>query len=134
MVRCEVCGRGEASYVCRACGSRVCVNCFDPASWTCARCFSLAQRSRAKPRASLEAPPKLPRLLFIAGLASIILGFALMALLPFMTTEGSVAGGGLIIVGPIPVAFGCGEGWPILLGVAIALALLLAFLAFKLLS
>jgi len=76
----------------------------------------------------------LPRLLFIAGLASIILGFALMALLPFITAESSVAGGGLIIVGPFPVAFGFGEGWPILLGVAIALALLLALLAFKSLS
>lgn len=71
-----------------------------------------------------EAPSKLPAFLFIAGLALIMIGMALFLLTPFMA-EGTVSGGGVIFIGPLPIAFGVGEGWPLLVALALFSILLL---------
>ncbi|MEM2989149.1 MAG: DUF131 domain-containing protein [Candidatus Bathyarchaeia archaeon] len=125
-IACEVCGAGEARYVCRLCNRRVCERCLNPRDWTCLECKAAG--------ALAEGPGGLgpwslsfPLIAFLLSFALIFIGMLLIAL--------SSAGGqgfGLIMIGPIPIILGTGSGIPWRALSAIALILSLAFLIYAL--
>jgi uncharacterized membrane protein len=67
---------------------------------------------------------------FLISFAMILIGMMLMAAASFMQGQGAVSGGALILIGPIPIILGGGpeSTWLILLGAAIIVIALFAFL------
>ncbi|MCX8204397.1 MAG: DUF131 domain-containing protein [Candidatus Nezhaarchaeota archaeon] len=126
MAKCDLCRLGEASYVCHRCGVRACAKCFDEPLWLCRNCLSITPPLVVSPR----PPSKLPALMRIAGALLIAVGVLLFALIPLIA-GGELAGGGFVFIGPIPIAFGVGEAWPLILAsVALMAIVLITFLAF----
>jgi len=73
--------------------------------------------------------------MLLAGFSLIAVGVILFFLLPFIATGGEVVGGGVVFIGPLPIVFGAGGGWPLAIAIALLIALVLvAFLSLRLLS
>ncbi|ALM76156.1 hypothetical protein TBCH5v1_2260 [Thermococcus barophilus] len=71
-------------------------------------------------------------LLIIAGIAMIFIGFLLVFIGTLMTAAGGeaeVEGGGVIMIGPIPIVFGTQRGATLAMILAIILMLLWIFMA-----
>jgi len=69
--------------------------------------------------------------LFMIGSLIILVGVALI-FISALSGSGSVSGGGVILIGPIPIVFGAGPDFFILLPIAVALTILaLAFFLFS---
>jgi uncharacterized membrane protein len=66
-----------------------------------------------------------PEGFLLAGLLLLLLGILLLVLGMRGTGEGRVEGGGVIVIGPLPIAFGTSEGMAKAMA---AVGLLLAFL------
>jgi uncharacterized protein (TIGR00304 family) len=66
--------------------------------------------------------------LIVAGLVLVFVGFAVVAMSMFKgygRGEGKVKGGGVVMIGPIPIIFGSDAKWAsVAIGLAIALVLL----------
>lgn len=126
MVKCDLCRLGEASYACRRCGARVCAKCLDEYSWLCHNCVLATHRPLV---VGTSPPSTLPALMRTIGALLIAAGVLLFVLIPFVV-GGEVAGGGIVFIGPIPIAFATGETWPlILVGVTFVMATLITLLA-----
>lgn len=127
---CEVCGKGFARFVCSGCGRRVCVNCFDEAGWLCVKCI---ERERAvRPARGLEAPSLLsikPLALFALAFAIILIGMLLMMASSMMQGAGTISGGGIIFIGPIPIVIGAGPYGLDLALISVGIAAIIAVLA-----
>lgn len=120
-----MCRLSEASYVCHRCGARACVRCFDVPSWLCRNCTLITQR----PLAAGHRPSRaLPMLMRTVGALLVAAGVLLFTLIPFIV-GGEVAGGGVVFIGPIPIAFATGEVWPLILVGAALAAMLITLLA-----
>jgi uncharacterized membrane protein len=80
----------------------------------------------------LKASSRLPTLMLAAGLSLIAAGISIFLLLPLMAAGGSVGTGGIIFIGPLPIAFAAGAWWPLIVAAIIFIALLLiALITFK---
>jgi len=80
----------------------------------------------------LKASGRLPALMLAAGLSLIAVGVLIFLLLPLMAAEGSISTGGIIFIGPLPIAFAAGAWWPLVVAAVIFIALLLiALTTFK---
>ncbi|RLG60484.1 hypothetical protein DRN86_02405 [Candidatus Geothermarchaeota archaeon] len=115
---CEICGQRPAKYICQKCGALVCEYDIDLASGYCVRC--------SKTREKVSAPDlafKLLLLGFIVIFAGLALIFASFFILPL--EAGNITGGGLVLIGPIPIAFGFGRELDLIL---VILAFLMIFL------
>ena len=128
---CTLCGRSPASYVCQSCGRTVCGNCFDPSLWFCVDCRAKASQPRAQePRLAPSLP--VANWLFIIAFVVIFIGLMVMAF-SALTSSGSVGGGAVILIGPIPIILGTGPYSTVLVGIAAALTLfsIVAFLLLR---
>lgn len=105
MVRCDICHLGQARFVCRECGSRLCNQCFDSSTDLCVVCKApYVQRTRTSSLVGLVVP---------LGIALIFVGIVLMMVGALMSTE---PGEGLVIL------------FPFLIGSVESTTVLLAFL------
>ena len=120
---CSVCGKNPASYICRDCGRSVCGHCFDAVQWSCVECQN---RRGGDPHALVtsSANPAL-YLLFIA-LGMIFVGIFLLMI---SSSLNGINGGGVILIGPIPILFGTGTNSTplILIGAAVTIFALIFF-------
>ncbi len=123
---CEVCGSGEARYVCRHCNRRICERCLDPRDWTCLECKAVGALMEG-PVGSGPWPLSLSLLALLFSFALIFIGMALIAL---SSVRGQ--GFGLILIGPMPIILGTGSEVPSRVLVGLALILSLAFLIYAL--
>ncbi len=126
---CVICGRREARYVCQECSRRVCGVCFEPQAWLCADC----SRSR-KPKAvawKRYAWP-IPLGLFTVGLILILVGITLAVAATMLSGE-TVAAGGVIFIGPVPIVVGTGSCsiWTMVLAVVLAILGILMFVIYQ---
>ena len=116
---CEVCGERETRYICRACGRRVCENCFDQETWLCRLCSSEA-RTREPASSRALAILALGIMLTFVGLVVLVAGLASSA------TE--AAGGAFVLVGPFPLVVTFDKAAPLLFLLIPVLFVVLPFL------
>jgi len=105
---CELCHRLPARFVCRLCGRRVCINCYDPYSELCIECSRREAEREAYPRISerVAAVPPEPDIgvkLFMAGFLMSFVGAIVMMLSSLLGGGGS--GGFVVWVWPLPPIF-----------------------------
>lgn len=118
MVKCEICGERGARYVCGVCGRRVCEVCFDARSWSCVSCVGQALRPvEGSWGLRMDGFSKL----FLVGFAVIFVGMLLMMMAFLLSGVEGVSGGGIILIGPIPIGFGFGPHSLLILVLALAL-------------
>ena len=124
---CSVCGKNSASYVCRDCGRSVCGQCFDAVQWSCVECQN-RHGGNSRTWVTSTANPAL-YLLFVA-LGMIFVGIFLLMI---SSSLNGINGGGVILIGPIPILFGTGTNSTplILIGAAVTI-FALVFFAFTL--
>jgi len=90
----------------------------------CTRCSTHVGRVQEVEPAPVKVKvPSLPRVLLLAGLLTVALGFAILVAVAVLA-GGEISAGGVVFLGPIPIIFGSG-GDPAL----IALVSLLAMVA-----
>jgi uncharacterized membrane protein len=107
--KCVICGEYDARYVCESCGRSVCKNCFDSKRWVCTDCLSKIVGRMGQPTESFTSYPQnrlLP--LFFTGFLIVFIGMALMIVSSLFSEAGSVLGGAVVFIGPIPIILGSG--------------------------
>jgi len=128
---CEICGKRAAKYVCQRCGAVVCEVDFDPFSGLCVNCVRELRPSYEK---SVELSfPSIPFIVLALGIVLIFLGFALVtaSALFYPSTTPSITGGGIILIGPLPIVFGFGElSWWLILVLMILTIVIIALYVF----
>jgi uncharacterized membrane protein len=108
-VKCGLCGEYDARYVCESCGRSVCGNCFDPQRWVCTDCLSKIVGRMGQPtETSVSYPKNRLLLLFFTGFLIVFIGMALMIVSSLLSRTGSLSGGAVIFIGPIPILLGSG--------------------------
>lgn len=122
MRTCDICRERPAKFVCQRCGALVCELDFDLPSGLCINCRRLADRMEVQQRTSLS---NLPFLVLLIGIALIFIGFIVIASSAIIYPA-HVSGGGIFLIGPIPIIVGFGEhAWPIMLILAIIAIILI---------
>jgi len=128
---CEICGKRAAKYVCQRCGAVVCEVDFDPFSGLCVNCVREVRPSYEK---SLESGfPRTPLIVLILGIVLIFLGFALVTTSAVFHPSATfnITGGGIILIGPLPIVFGFGElSWWLILVLMILAIIIIALYVF----
>ncbi len=107
--KCAICGEYDARYVCESCGRGVCENCFDTKRWVCTDCLSKIVDRMGQPTEAFASYPQnrlLP--LFFTGFFIVFIGMALMIVSSLFSGAGSVSGGAVVFIGPIPIILGSG--------------------------
>lgn len=71
--------------------------------------------------------------LFVLGFSTMLVGLILVTIAATISQGGSTGFGGIIFIGPIPIAFGAGPGaqWLILLAVVLAVLTVIMFLILR---
>jgi uncharacterized membrane protein len=120
---CSVCGKNPASYVCRDCGRSVCGQCFDAVQWSCVECQK-RRDGNPHPLVTSSANPAL-YLLFVA-VGMIFVGIFLLMI---SSSLNGISGGGVILIGPIPILIGTGTNSTslILIGAVVTIFTLIFF-------
>jgi uncharacterized membrane protein len=104
---CGRCGEYAAKYVCEVCGKAVCEACFDPQRWVCTECLNNIVGRMGQPADPVAgAPPSHLLSLFFTGFLIVFVGMALMIGSRLFSDPGSVSGGVVIFIGPIPLLLG----------------------------
>lgn len=107
--KCGLCGEYDARYVCESCGRSVCENCFDPKRWVCTECLSKIVGRIGQPTETFTGYPQSRLLpLFFTGFLIVFIGMALMIASSLFSRAGSVSGGAVVFIGPIPIILGSG--------------------------
>ncbi|RLI33518.1 hypothetical protein DRO56_01505 [Candidatus Bathyarchaeota archaeon] len=97
-MKCEICGREGAEYICRVCNRVVCRRCYLPEEGLCLQC---ARRQRL-----LSGPLGNPFGLMKVGMLLVFVGFFLIFLASILSLQ---SGGWTIIL--FPFIFTSGGGW-----------------------
>ena len=101
---CEICHRLPARFVCRLCGRRVCINCYDPYDELCIECSKRESESETYPtlreRGVVTSEVNLGVKLFMYGFTLSFLGAILMMFSSLV--GGETSGGFIIFVWPFP--------------------------------
>ncbi len=120
---CSVCGKNPASYVCRDCGRSVCSQCFDAVQWSCVECQN-RRDGNPHPWVTSSANPALCLLLVAVGMI-----FVGIFLLMISSSLNGFSGGGVILIGPIPILIGTGTNSTslILIGAVVTIFALIFF-------
>jgi len=109
---CEVCRRKGAMYICRECGRAICDNCFYFPSWLCMECHERASAKHPELRVGafedVEGVP-LAFKVFMIGFFVIFVGIMLIMAASLLSPGSNMSGGGIFLIGPIPIVFGYGE-------------------------
>jgi uncharacterized membrane protein len=106
---CGLCGESDARYVCESCGRNVCENCFAPQRWVCTHCLRKIVGRMGQPTEPAGGYPQSRLLLlFFTGFLIVFIGMALMIVSSLLSGTGSVSGGAVIFIGPIPILLGSG--------------------------
>jgi len=98
MVKCEICGIGDAKYVCSKCGRRVCGECFNTQFWMCRECMGKSYPTYVEGWRVADTLMKT----FTIGFIVILIGIILIMLSQIMIGG---AFGGIIIFPFIPIIF-----------------------------
>ena len=120
--QCESCRAQEARYVCRACGKRICDQCFSSALWLCRICSKAVNHSADEYPSVKNTLRAFEMKWFGLSFAIITCGMLLIAI-GSMTT-GNLSGGLVVFIGPLPIVFGQGIERSSILFLIIALAIL----------
>lgn len=106
---CGLCGEYDARYVCESCGRKVCESCFDAQRWVCTDCLNnIVGRMGQPTESAARYPQSRLLLLFFTGFLIVFIGMALMIASSLLSGTGSVSGGAVIFIGPIPILLGSG--------------------------
>jgi len=134
---CEVCLRKNARYVCRECGREICDNCFYVPGWLCTECYERTAAKHPESRVGrfeeVEGVP-LAFKVFMIGFFVIFVGIMLIMVASLLSPESNVSGGGIFLIGPIPIVFGYGQYsfWTIAFAVILTIvAVVFFFLSWK---
>ncbi|HIE13882.1 TPA: Hsp20/alpha crystallin family protein [Candidatus Bathyarchaeota archaeon] len=114
MVRCEICGRDGAYFICAKCGSSVCSQCYDSELGLCKSCSNI----------SVKKHPLLFGDTLLLGVFLIMLGMFVIATASLISSEG----GGIIIVPPFFI--GTLKGTSVLTAIVLIISLIILFLMF----
>jgi len=104
---CAVCGTLPAAYICQNCGRATCSNCIDARSMNCCDCAAKATTRLGEGGYSQPMHFSLASVLIMIAFAAIFIGMLLVAL-GSVGNSGSSSGGGVILIGPIPIILGTG--------------------------
>ncbi|MCS7386104.1 MAG: B-box zinc finger protein [archaeon GB-1867-005] len=122
MIKCELCGRREARYVCQECGRRVCELCIDPYTWTCIDCLEkIKPKLTRMPATQTTTPINTMAKIFTIGFIVIFIGMIIMMIAAILGA-GQVSGG-IVIFPFIPIPLIIGYGPEALSGIIIAIVL-----------
>jgi len=133
---CEICRRKTTMYVCRECGREICESCFYVPGWLCTECYDRAAAKHPEvhvDRFEAEGVP-LSFKLFIIGFFLIFGGIMLIMIASLLSPGSNVSGGGVFLIGPIPIVFGYGQysAWMIAFAVILTIvAVVFFFLSWK---
>lgn len=125
-IRCEVCEKFEARYVCQRCGARVCSLCFDSSTGLCTNC--LKGENLAKPMGRFD------KLALSTGLKLVLSGFILtfigiLVIILSVLATGKIGDVSFVILLlPIPLGVAVGPYGSLLLIVALLLMVFFLFL------
>jgi len=109
---CEICRRKRTMYVCRECGREICDNCFYVPGWLCIECYD---REAAKhPEVHVDRFEEVKGVplafkVFMIGFFVIFVGIMLVMVASLLFPGSNVSGGGIFLIGPIPIVFGYGQ-------------------------
>jgi len=109
---CEVCRRKSAMYVCRECSRGICDNCFHAPAWLCIECYDREAAKHPEVHVHrLEEVEGLPFAfkLFMIGFFVIFVGIVFIMAASLLVPGSNVSGGGIFLIGPIPIVFGYGQ-------------------------
>ena len=84
----------------------MCTNCLDSERWACIDCLAKANVPAVNDRLDSRMP--LAAWIFSIAFAMIVIGIILIAAGSFSGNNGGVSGGGVILIGPIPIILGTG--------------------------
>ena len=107
--KCAICGEYDEKYVCESCCRSVCENCFDSKRWVCTDCLSKIVGRIGQPTeifATYSQNRLLP--LFFTGFLIVFIGMAFIIVSSLFSGSGSVSGGAVVFIGPIPIILGSG--------------------------
>jgi len=133
---CEICRRKSTMYVCRKCGREICDSCFYVPGWLCMECYDRAAAKHPEAhvdRFEVEGVPPAFRL-FMIGFFVIFVGIMLIMIASLLSPGSNVSGGGIFLIGPIPIVFGYGQNsaWMIAFAVILTIvAVVFFFLSWK---
>jgi len=131
---CEVCHRLPARFVCRLCGRRVCINCYDPYDELCIECSKKESEKAFYPtlheRSITASEVDLGVKLFMSGFALSFIGAMLMMLSSLIGGKGS--GGFIIFIWPFPPLISAWGPQASLILFILTVAALLTFIYFAL--
>jgi len=133
---CEICRRKSTMYVCRECGREICDSCFYVPGWLCMECYGRAAAKHPEVHAhrfEVEGVP-LAFKLFMIGFFVIFVGIMLIMIASLLSPGSNVSGGGIFLIGPIPIVFGYGQysAWMIAFAVILTIvAVVFFFLSWK---
>ncbi|RLE54040.1 MAG: hypothetical protein DRJ26_02405 [Candidatus Methanomethylicota archaeon] len=131
MVKCEICGRREARYVCQECGRRVCELCIDPYTWTCINCMEKL-KPKIVERQLIYAPPPINSMMKITLIGFLITFIGMLIMMIAAILKAGEVSGGIIIFPfiPIPLVIGFGPEavTAVLLTIALAIAATIIFI------
>jgi len=133
---CEICRRKSTMYVCRECGREICESCFYVPGWLCTECHNRAAAKHPEvhvDRFEVEGVA-LSFKLFIIGFFVIFVGIMLIMIASLLSPGSNVSGGGVFLIGPIPIVFGYGQysAWMIAFAVILTIvAAVFFFLSWK---
>jgi uncharacterized membrane protein len=129
---CEVCLRKNAMYVCRECGREICDSCFYVSRWLCTECYERAAAKYPESRVGrfeqVEGVP-LAFKVFMIGFFVILVGIMFIMVASLPSPGSNVSGGGIFLIGPIPIVFGYGQYsfWTIALAAILTIVVVVFF-------
>jgi len=133
---CEICQRKSTMYVCRECGREICDSCFYVPGWLCTECYDHAAAKHPEvhvDRFEVEGVP-LAFKLFTIGFFVIFAGIMLIMIASLLSPGSNLSGGGIFLIGPIPIVFGYGQYSAWIIAFAVILTIVAAvffFLSWK---
>ena len=132
---CEICWRKGVMYVCSECARAICDNCFYVPGWLCMECYERVSVKRPELRVSaFEEGTPLAFKVFMIGFFVIFIGIMLIMAASLLSTGSNMSGGGIFLIGPIPIVFGYGQYsvWAIAFAVILTIvAVVFFFLSWK---
>ena len=124
-------------YVCRECAREICDSCFYVPGWVCVECYERESAKRPELRVSAfkeVGGVPLAFKVFMIGFFVIFVGIILIMAASLLSPGSNVSGGGIFLVGPIPIVFGYGQYsvWAIAFAVILTIvAIVFFFLSWK---
>ncbi len=111
MVKCEICGRRDAKYVCQECGRRVCELCIDPYTFTCIDCLDkIKSKTRIPAYTSMPIGAPVNSIAKFMLIGFVVAFIGMMLIMVGAIISGAQISGSVIIFPFIPIPFIIGVG------------------------